>query len=107
MTEAPRAALVVLTRDDEVRGAVSRASSSAGTAATTRSCACAEPTEAAAGSWPTLGLPVAALFGGMGGADPDGLTVLRGLHRGASGRDGRRRRAAGATSTPPGRSSRR
>ncbi|WP_324274628.1 NAD(P)/FAD-dependent oxidoreductase [Blastococcus brunescens] len=29
----------------------------------------------------SLELPVAALFGGMGGSDPDGLATLRGLHR--------------------------
>ncbi len=79
MPEKLRAALVVLTRDDEARGTV--------TAELDRRygrdyaiVGCAEPADAgpplAAG-----GLPVAAVFGGMGGADPDGLSTLRGLHR--------------------------
>jgi thioredoxin reductase len=79
VAEALRAALVVLSRDDEVRGTV--------TAALERRygrdyavVSCAEPAEAG-GPLADAGLPVAALFGGMGGADPDGLGVLRGLHR--------------------------
>ena len=79
MTEGRRAALVVLTRDDEVRGTV--------TAELERRYGrdyaivpCAEPTEAGP-ELADLGLPVAVLFGGMGGVDPDGLTVLRALHR--------------------------
>jgi thioredoxin reductase len=79
VAEALRAALVVLSRDDEVRGTV--------TAALERRygrdyavVSCAEPAEAG-GPLADAALPVAALFGGMGGADPDGLGVLRGLHR--------------------------
>jgi thioredoxin reductase len=79
VAEALRAALVVLSRDDEVRGTVN--------AALERRygrdyavVSCAEPAEAR-GPLADAGLPVAALFGGMGGADPDGLGVLRGLHR--------------------------
>ena len=79
MAEALRAALVVLSRDDEVRGTV--------TAALERRygrdyavVSCAEPAEAGR-PLADAGLPVAALFGGMGGVDPDGLDVLRGLHR--------------------------
>ena len=79
MAESLRAALVVLSRDDEVRGTV--------TAELERRygrdyavVSCAEPAEAG-GQLADAGLPVAALFGGMGGVDPDGLTVLRGLHR--------------------------
>ena len=79
MAEALRAALVVLSRDDEVRGTV--------TAALERRygrdyavVSCAEPAEAG-GPLADAGLPVAVLFGGMGGVDPDGLDVLRGLHR--------------------------
>ena len=79
MAEALRAALVVLSRDDDVRGTV--------TAALERRygrdyavVSCAEPAEAG-GPLADAAVPVAALFGGMGGVDPDGLTVLRGLHR--------------------------
>jgi thioredoxin reductase (NADPH) len=79
VAEALRAALVVLSRDDEVRGTV--------TAALERRygrdyavVSCAEPAEAG-GPLADAGLPVAVLFGGMGGVDPDGLDVLRGLHR--------------------------
>ena len=79
MAEALRAALVVLSRDDEVRGTV--------TAELERRygrdyavVSCAEPAEAG-GPLADAALPVAALFGAMGGVDPDGLTVLRGLHR--------------------------
>ncbi len=79
MAEALRAALVVLSRDDEVRGTV--------TAELERRygrdyavVSCAEPAEAG-GPLADAALPVAALFGAMGGVDPDGLSVLRGLHR--------------------------
>jgi thioredoxin reductase (NADPH) len=79
VTEGQRAALVVLTRDDEVRDTV--------TAELERRYArdyailpCADQAEAGPGL-AGLGLPAAVLFGGMGGVDPDGLTLLRGLHR--------------------------
>jgi thioredoxin reductase len=79
VTDGRRAALVVLTRDDEVRGTV--------TAELERRYGrdyeilpCADPADAGP-RLDGLDLPVAVLFGGMGGVDPDGLTVLRGLHR--------------------------
>jgi thioredoxin reductase len=78
MAEEQRAALVVLTRDDEARATVTaelRRRYDADYAIV----ACGRPEDAAdrlAG-----GLPVAAIFGGLGAADPDGLEVLRAMHR--------------------------
>ncbi|SOD94447.1 NAD(P)/FAD-dependent oxidoreductase [Blastococcus haudaquaticus] len=76
MAEEQRAALVVLTRDDEARATL--------TAELERRygrdhtvVACAVPGDLAHGP----AVPVAALLGGLGEADPDGLTVLRALHR--------------------------
>jgi thioredoxin reductase len=79
VAEEQRAALVVLTRDDEARATL--------TAELDRRYGrdyavvdCARP-EDAAGRLAGPDLPVAALFGGLGGADEDGLTMLRTLHR--------------------------
>jgi thioredoxin reductase len=76
VAEELRAALVVLTRDDEARASL--------TAELERRYGrdyaivdCARPDEAA----DRLNVPVAVLIGGLGGADPDGLDVLRGMHR--------------------------
>ncbi|SFF57347.1 NAD(P)/FAD-dependent oxidoreductase [Blastococcus tunisiensis] len=79
MAEELRAALVVVTRDEEARetlttelqGRYGRDYEIVG---------CVDPAEAG----PRLrasGLPVAAVLGGMGGPDPDGLATLRALHR--------------------------
>jgi thioredoxin reductase (NADPH) len=79
MAEELRAALVVLTRDDEVRGTVTgELDRRYGRDYEIVGCSVpAEAGERLAGA----ALPVAALFGGMGGQDPDGLEILRGLHR--------------------------
>ncbi|HLM06981.1 MAG TPA: FAD-dependent oxidoreductase [Blastococcus sp.] len=80
MAEELRAALVVLSRDDEVRATMT-AELDRRYGRDYQLVPCAEPEEVVerlAGS----PLPVAALFGGLGGADPDGLALLRGLHRG-------------------------
>lgn len=76
MAEGQRAVLVVVGRDDDVRAAV--------TAALERRygadyavVSAAHPEDVAVPE----GLPVAVLFGGLGDADPDGLAVLRELHR--------------------------
>jgi thioredoxin reductase (NADPH) len=74
-----RAALVVLSRDDEVQSTLT------GELNRRYGCdyevvACTDPTDAEvrlAGA----DLPVAALLGCLGGADPDGLATLRALHR--------------------------
>jgi thioredoxin reductase len=77
--EQRRAALVVLSRDDEARARVSRELD--------RRYGCdyavvsGDRPEAAATALHPLDLPVAALLGGLGDADPDGLDVLRALHR--------------------------
>jgi thioredoxin reductase len=78
--EGPRAALVVMTRDDEVRSSVA--------AELERRYACDYAVVAVDGPAAAMariaeldGLPVAALLGGMGGADPDGLVCLREVHR--------------------------
>ena len=78
MAEDPRAALVVLTRDDEARSTVTRELERR-YGADYLIVPCPRPEDAAHRL--TGGLPVAALFGGLGGADDDGLEVLRGLHR--------------------------
>jgi len=80
VAEELRAALVVLSRDDEVRATMT-AELDRRYGRDYQLVPCAEPEEVVerlAGS----PLPVAALFGGLGGADPDGLALLRGLHRG-------------------------
>jgi thioredoxin reductase (NADPH) len=79
MADRQRAALVVLTRDDDVRTTVSRELERRyGLDYTVVAC---ERAHAAAVELTRRGLPVAALFGGLGGSDPDGMAVLRGLHR--------------------------
>jgi thioredoxin reductase len=77
--EELRAALVVLTRDDDVRSTVSRALDRR-YGRDYAVVACDRP-DAAEAELVRRDLPVAALLGGVGGADPDGLEVLRGLHR--------------------------
>jgi thioredoxin reductase (NADPH) len=83
MAERLRAVLVVLTSDAELRESVVRelerryGRDYAVVAADGREMA-------AAGIGEQDGLPVAVLLGGLGGADPDGLTALRELHRGHS-----------------------
>jgi thioredoxin reductase len=79
VAEALRAALVVLSRDDEVRATVS-AELDRRYGRDYAIVACSDPA-GAGGPLAAAQLPVAALFGGMGGVDPDGLTVLRALHR--------------------------
>lgn len=79
MAEELRAALVVVTRDDEARDTVTgelerrygRDYEIVG---------CVDPADAGR-RLRADGVPVAAILGGMGGADPDGLVTLRGLHR--------------------------
>jgi thioredoxin reductase len=74
-----RAALVVLSRDDEVRGTVGRELDrryGRDYAVLTGNRA-----DAAADELVRRQLPAAAVFGGLGAADPDGLAVLRDLHR--------------------------
>jgi thioredoxin reductase len=77
--EDRRAALLVVTADDDARATV--------TAELDRRygrdyeiVGCAGPDEAVDRLTAST-LPVAVLFGGLGDADPDGLAVLRGLHR--------------------------
>jgi thioredoxin reductase len=79
VSDERRASLAVVTREDTMRSTV--------TAELERryardyaivSCRSADDVGARLDE---VGLPVAALFGGLGPADPDGLTVLRGLHR--------------------------
>ena len=83
MTENRRAALVVVTRDGEVRSTVTaELERRYGRDYAVVSCALQEEATAALG---TGDLPVAALLGGLGDADPEGLDVLRGLHRGHAG----------------------
>ena len=79
MAEQRRAALVVLTRDDEARATMA-GELDRRYGRDYEIVPCAQPDEAGerlAGAE----LPVAVLFGGLGAADPDGLSVLRGLHR--------------------------
>ena len=79
MADGQRAALVVLTRDDDVRATVTRELDRR-YGADYAVVACDRP-DAAAAELDRRGLPVAVLIGGLGGSDPDGLEVLRGLHR--------------------------
>ncbi len=84
MSDGRKAALVVLSRDEEVRSAVSeelerRYGRDYAVVAVDG------PAAAAARIAELDGLPVAALLGGMGGADPDGLVCLREVHRAHSG----------------------
>jgi thioredoxin reductase len=78
MAEHRRAALVVLTRDDEARATVV-AELDRRYGRDYEIVECVHPEEA--GDRLTGGPPVAGLFGGLGPADPDGLAVLRALHR--------------------------
>jgi thioredoxin reductase len=78
MTEERRAALVVVTRDDETRATI-RGELDRRYGHDYEIVECVDP--GAAGDRLIGGHPVAALFGGLGRADPDGLTVLRALHR--------------------------
>ena len=87
MTDGQRAALVVVTRRRRRPGRRRPGAGAALRRATTPSSPATGPTRPAP-SWPRRGLPVAVLLGGLGGRDPDGLAVLRGLHRAAPGRDG-------------------
>lgn len=79
MAEERRAALVVLSRDDEVRRTVS-AELDRRYGRDYAIVPCSEPAETGT-RLGGLELPVAVVFGGMGGVDPDGLVVLRSLHR--------------------------
>lgn len=79
MTDERRAALVVLTRDEDVRVTVSRELQRR-YGPDYAVVACDDP-EAAAAEVAAGELPVAVLLGGLGGSDPEGLEVLRGLHR--------------------------
>ena len=79
MTEERRAALVVVTRDDDVRTTTTdelerRYGRDYAVVSCTRP-------EDVAGELVQLHLPAAVLFGGLGAADPDGLDVIRSLHR--------------------------
>ena len=79
MTDGQRAALVLITRDDDVRTAVGRELErryGADYAVVVR-----DRADAAAAEPALRELPVAAVIGGLGPSDPDGLEVLRGLHR--------------------------
>src|SRR5687768_14869413 len=78
MAEHRRAALVVLTRDDEARTTVA-AELDRRYGRDYEVVECVHPEEA--GDRLTGGPPVAVLLGGLGPADPDGLAVLRALHR--------------------------
>jgi thioredoxin reductase/ActR/RegA family two-component response regulator len=79
VSEQRRAVLVVVTRDDEVRAAVTRELERRyGADYVVVSCG---PAEEVVARLAASDLPVAVLFGGLGDADPDGLAVLRGLHR--------------------------
>ncbi|MGY1771353.1 NAD(P)/FAD-dependent oxidoreductase [Blastococcus sp. SYSU D00813] len=77
----PRAALLVVTRDDDVRGRIcAELDRRYGREFVVVSCpdAAAVPAELAARGEPD----VAVVFAGLGDADPDGLAVLRRLHAG-------------------------
>jgi thioredoxin reductase (NADPH) len=78
VADRPRAALVVLTRDDDARATVV-AELDRRYGRDYSIVECVHPEEA--GDRLAGGPPVAALFGGLGPADPDGLAVLRRLHR--------------------------
>ena len=103
-----RAALVVVTRDDEVRDAVGRELDRRYGLRLRDRARCSGPGVGQAGDWPrSTACRSRPCSAASAASDPDGLAVLRGLHR-------RRIRApwpwpwcGGATSTPPGRSSRR
>jgi thioredoxin reductase len=77
------AAVVVVTRDDAVRDAVSRELARR-YGADYAVLSCPDP-DTAGRQLAELALPVAVLFGGFGEADPDGLAELRGLHPAAPG----------------------
>ncbi|TFV86469.1 FAD-dependent oxidoreductase [Blastococcus sp. CT_GayMR16] len=79
MTDGQRAALVVLTRDDDVRATLS--SELQRRYGPDYAVVAFDQPDAATAELLRRELPVAALFGGLGGEDPDGLTALRGLHR--------------------------
>ncbi|RBY81750.1 thioredoxin reductase [Geodermatophilus sp. TF02-6] len=84
MAEGARAALVVVTRDDAVRTAVTRELErryGADYAVLSR----AAPAEVAAGLAAQGDPPVAVLLGGLGQDDPDGLATLRELHGASPG----------------------
>ncbi|WP_164704462.1 NAD(P)/FAD-dependent oxidoreductase [Blastococcus litoris] len=78
MAEEQKAALVVLTRDDAARAALG-AELERRYGRDYAVVGCSVPDDVAARL--PEGLPVAALLGGLGGADPDGLEVLRSVHR--------------------------
>ncbi|TFV67236.1 UNVERIFIED_ORG: FAD-binding protein [Bacillus sp. AZ43] len=78
MADELRATLVVLTRDDEARATLTaELERRYGRDYAVVSCSGADDLPARLGD---RGLPVAALFGGVGGEDPDGLAVLRAVH---------------------------
>lgn len=84
MSEAPKAALVVLSRDEELRSSVAgelerRYGRDYAVVAVDG------PPAARAAIAELNGMPVAALLGAMGGADPDGLVCLREVHRAHTG----------------------
>jgi len=82
VAEELRAALVVLTRDDEVRATLTaELDRRYGRDYAVVACDPGEAGDQLAGG----DLPVAALFSCLGGADPDGLTTLRQLHRDHAG----------------------
>ena len=76
MSDRPRAALVVLTRDDDLRDSVARELDRR-YGRDYAVLAADGPAAATAMIGQREGLPVAALLGGFGGADPDGLVCLR------------------------------
>jgi thioredoxin reductase len=83
VAEELRAALVVLTRDDEARATLlAELERRYGRDYAVVGCS---GLEEASGRLTGPELPVASLFGGLGDADPDGLEMLRALHRNHSG----------------------
>jgi thioredoxin reductase len=79
-----RAALVVVTRDDRVRDAVGRELERR-YGADYAVLSCTDPASGSAALAGLDGLPVAALLGGFGDDDPEGLAELRRLHAAAPG----------------------
>lgn len=78
MAEEQRAALVVLTRDDAARAALgAELERRYGRDYAVVGCSVPDDVDDRLPG----GLPVAAVLGGLGGADPDGLEVLRSVHR--------------------------
>jgi thioredoxin reductase len=84
MSGEQQAAIVVVTRDDSARGAVARELHRR-YGADYAVLSCPDPESGARVLAGLDGLPVAALLGGFGDDDPDGLAELRRLHAAAPG----------------------